>query len=462
MSLKLPPAFLERMKDFLGDDYAAFLASFDQPAKIGLRINTLKVSPEKFKSLNPFPSYPVPWDATGFIIPPGHQPGKHPYHIAGLYYLQDPAAMAVTALMSPRPGERVLDLAAAPGGKTTHIAAHMAGEGLLVANDIFEHRVRILTRNLARWGARNTVVLNETPQHLVDHFGAFFDRVLVDAPCSGEGMFRKDPAMRKVWIPKHIQDFASRQDMIMKSAAKLVRPGGWLVYVTCTFAPEEDEGTLARFLGTHPEFEMVTIPQMEGFSPGRPDWLPDSNLERLNLDRALRLWPHKSLGEGHFIAVLQREQDHRVVQNLGSSPIKALPADALPYIDQFFEQTLHWKPAADSLTLKGNQLYVVPPDCPNLDGLRVVDWGWCMGTLKKARFEPSHALGLGLRAADFKFTLPLTVHAKETGNYLRGDVLSSPGPDGWVMVTVDDFPLGWGKRVQGRLKPRLPTWLHQF
>jgi len=462
MSLKLPPAFLKRMKDYLGDDYAAFLASYDHPSNIGLRINTLKITPEEFETISPFPLDPVPWEPAGFLIPPGHHPGKHPYHVAGLYYLQDPAAMAVAALMSPQPGERVLDLAAAPGGKTTHIAARMAGEGLLVANDIFEHRVRSLTRNLARWGTRNTVVLNETTKHLAEFFGPFFDRVLVDAPCSGEGMFRKDPAMRKVWIPKHIRDYAARQDVIMDSAAQLVRPGGMLVYVTCTFAPEEDEGTLARFLQTHPDFELAALPQMAGFSPGRPDWLSDCDLSSLNLDRALRLWPHKSLGEGHFIAVLERVQDNSVIHNPAPPHFKSLPAEAHHLIEQFFDHTLDWKPKAENLTLKGSQLYTLPPDCPNLDGLRVVHWGWWLGTVKKKRFEPSHALGLGLRAADFKLTLPLAAQAQETALYLRGDVLPSPGPDGWVMVTVDDFPLGWGKRVQGRLKPRLPSWLHQF
>ncbi|MBE9523525.1 MAG: RsmB/NOP family class I SAM-dependent RNA methyltransferase [Chloroflexi bacterium] len=460
MSLNLPPAFLERMQEFLGDEYAAFLASYDHPANIGLRVNTLKITPEQFEAISPFPLNPIPWTSAGFLIPPDHHPGKHAYHTAGLYYLQDPAAMAVAELMAPQPGERVLDLAAAPGGKSTHIAALMSGEGLLVVNDLLKHRLRSLTRNLARWGARNTVVLNETPERLAEHFGPFFDRVLVDAPCSGEGMFRKDPAMRKVWIPKHIQEYAARQDLILQHAAGLVRPGGKLVYVTCTFSPEEDEGTLARFLGEHPDFEMAVQPQWDGFDPGRPEWLPGVNMPSLN--RAVRLWPHKSLGEGHFIAVMERNQNGAAANSHPPQHPKSLPAEASSSIEYFFDHTLRWQVPTKKLALKGNQLYAVPDGCPNLHGLRVTQWGWWIGTVKKKRFEPAHGFGMGLRSVDFRQTLPLTAQDRETALYLRGDVLPSSGPDGWVMITVDGFPLGWGKRVQGRIKPRLPSWLHQF
>ncbi|MBG7610037.1 MAG: RsmB/NOP family class I SAM-dependent RNA methyltransferase [Anaerolineae bacterium] len=460
MDLNLPTAFLERMKNTLGDGYAAFLASYDQPASTGLRINTLKITPEQFAAISPFPLEPIPWSSAGFTVPPHLNPGKHVYHAAGLYYLQDPAAMAVAALMAPQPGERVLDLAAAPGGKATHIAALMSGEGLLVVNDLLEHRLRALTRNLARWGARNTVVLNETPQRLVEHFGPFFDRVLVDAPCSGEGMFRKDPAMRKFWIPKHIQEYAARQRELLQSAAYLVRPGGKLVYVTCTFSPEENEGTLAQFLRTNNDFEITSLPLSAGFSPGRPDWLPGVDMP--SLERAVRLWPHKSIGEGHFIAVMERNNQGNRTREQSRWHPKPLPREARDLIRIFMDQTLSWQAPTQRFSLKGIQLYAIPEDCPNLNGLRVTQWGWWIGTVKKKRFEPVHGFGMGLRAMDFHHTLPLTTHAPQTASYLRGDVLPSPGPDAWVMITVDDFPLGWGKRVQGRIKPRLPSWLHQF
>ncbi len=357
MSPNLPPAFLERMKKYLGDDYAAFLASYDQPPNIGLRINTLKISPETFAAISPFQLHAIPWTSAGFLIPPDQYPGKHPYHVAGLYYLQDPSAMAVAELMAPQPGERVLDLAAAPGGKATHIAALMAGQGLLVVNDIFKHRLHSLTRNLARWGVRNAVVLNETPERLAQHFGPFFDRVLVDAPCSGEGMFRKDSAMRKVWIPKNIQDYAARQDIILQSAARLVRPGGKLVYVTCTFSPEENEGTLARFLHTHSEFEMAALSQMAGFAPGRPDWL--EGLDMPSLQRAVRLWPHKSLGEGHFIAVMERNQNGSAIRVHAPQHLKSLPAEAHSSIERFFDDTLYWQSLKQNFALKGNQLFAI-------------------------------------------------------------------------------------------------------
>ncbi len=456
----LPPLFLSRMKDQLGDEYAAFLVSYDQPPDVGLRVNTLKLSPEEFKRVSPFQLTPIPWAPAGFVVPPNSRPGKHPYHAAGLYYLQDPSAMAVAELMSPRPAERVLDLAAAPGGKTTHIAALMGGGGLVVANDIHSRRAQVLAKNLERWGACNTVVLNETPPRLVEHFGAYFDRVVVDAPCSGEGMFRKDPEARAEWTPRLVESCAVRQDAILLDAAKLVRPGGVLVYATCTFAPEEDEGTIARFLDSHPQFELIASPQFSGFSSGRPDWLGERATGSQVLQRTVRLWPHKAPGEGHFIALLKKEDTGN---RKSMSPIPhTLPPEAGQYFQGFCDETLNWGPLEDRLALFGSHLYQIPSDCPDLHGLKVIHWGWWLGTMKKKRFEPSHALAMGLRAEDVHHTLPLKLDDPSVDSYLRGEVLASPGEKGWVLVTIDGFPLGWGKRVQGRLKTHLPKWLRQF
>ena len=216
----LHKAFLSRMQAQLGDDYAAFLCSYEQPPDVGLRVNTLKLTPAQFTALAPDllppnPLSPIPWAPAGLTLPPDSRPGKHPYHAAGLYYMQDPAAQAVTELLAPQPGERILDLSAAPGGKATHIAAKLQGQGLLVANDIHPGRVRDLARNIERWGAQNVVITNEAPPRLADHFGAYFDRVLVDAPCSGEGMFSKDPAVRGAWAPSLVKNYALRQGLIL-------------------------------------------------------------------------------------------------------------------------------------------------------------------------------------------------------------------------------------------------------
>jgi 16S rRNA C967 or C1407 C5-methylase (RsmB/RsmF family)/NOL1/NOP2/fmu family ribosome biogenesis protein len=458
----LPSEFLSRMQAQLGPDYADFLASYDQPPDVGLRVNTLKLSPEQFNALTSDPLTPIPWCPAGFIASPEVRPGKHPYHAAGLYYLQDPAAQAVAELLAPQPGERVLDLSAAPGGKTTHLAALMQNQGLLVANDVHPKRVRDLAKNVERWGAHNVAITNAMPPQLVAHFGAFFNRVLVDAPCSGEGMFRKDPAVRGEWLPKLVESCALRQDAILEDAAKLVHPGGILGYSTCTFAPQEDEGTLARFLAAHADFELAATPQFPGFERGHPEWLETAD-PAVGLERAVRLWPHKAPGEGHFIALLRRAEDADA--HPGYRPAfhpAGLPAEAQRDFAAFAESTLSWQPPQNRLALLGSYVYLVPEDLPDLRGLSVIHWGWWLGTAKKNRFEPSHALAMGLRATDVRQTWPLMTADPALERYLRGEVLPCEGPNGWVLVTVDGFPLGWGKRVQGRLKSHLPTWLRRM
>lgn len=288
----VPPRFLERMRALLGEEYPQLAALYAAPPTHGLRVNTLKLTPDRFSELSPFPITPLPYSPAGFLVDDEARPGKHPYHAAGLYYLQDPHAQAVAEILAPQPGERVLDLAAAPGGKTTHLASKMQHQGVLVANEIKTKRVGHLAANLERWGERNVAVTNETPERLADFFGPFFDRVLVDAPCSGEGMFRKDPAARQDWSEEMIAGCAARQSAILRVAARLVRPGGWLCYATCTFAPEEDEDIVRRFLDDHMDFEIVRDTCF-GNDPG-------------NTTHGLRLWPHHSPGEGHFIALLQR------------------------------------------------------------------------------------------------------------------------------------------------------------
>jgi NOL1/NOP2/sun family putative RNA methylase len=456
----LHPQYLSRMQKLLGAEYADFLACYDQPADVGLRVNTLKLGVKDFQAISPFQLTPIPWAPAGFRLPPDQRPGKHPYHTAGLYYVQDPAAMAVAELLDPQPGERVLDLAAAPGGKASHIAALMKGEGFLVANDLNQRRTQVMTKNLERWGARNLVILNETPAHLANHFGAYFDRVLVDAPCSGEGMFRKDPSASKEWQPDDVAKYAARQDILLAEAARLVRPGGTLVYATCTFAPPEDEGTIARFLDQHADFELVSPPGVAGFSSGHPEWIETG---QPGLAKTVRLWPHKAPGEGHFIAVLRKSGSPTDgVEALPPWHPDPMPPELEPYFQEFCDRSLKWSPEQGRLALKGAYLYQLPANGPDLTGLRVVHWGWWLGTMKKKRFEPSHALAMGLEKQDFLQTLDLKLGSRELDAYLRGEVLSSAGENAWVMITLDGFPLGWGKRVHGRLKTHLPKWLRQF
>ena len=454
----LPSAYLDRMKGMLGEEYDSFMAHYEDPPSVGLRVNTLKLNPQAFVNLWPDALTPIPWTQSGFTLPPDSRPGKHPYHAAGLYYLQDPAAMAVAEVLDPQPGERVLDLSAAPGGKSTHLAAKLGNQGLLVANDIHPRRVKDLAKNLERWGTRNTIILNETPSRLVEHFGAYFDKVLVDAPCSGEGMFRKDPAARQEWTPKLVESCAIRQDGIMRDAARLVRPGGCLAYATCTFAPEEDEGTVTRFLQEHPDYQLVDIAMADGRVPEFTQQIEASYPPAMA--RTLRLWPHKVPGEGHFVALFQRSG------NANGDPVRLavanygpVPQEASSYLHSFLEDVMNWRPSMERLALHGTYLYQLPERMPELSGLRVIHWGFWLGMVKVKRFEPSHALALGLTPGDFRQVIDLTAEDARIMAYLHGEVLPIPGPDGWVLVAVDGFPVGWGKRVQNRVKSHSPKWL---
>ncbi len=484
------------MAALLGDEYPAFLASYDTPASVGLRVNTLKIGVEAFLRLAPFDLRPVPWCPAGFVVitsppapllegetsppapllsgegrltPPslagkgagGLGPGKHPYHAAGLYYLQEPSAMAVAELLDPQPGERVLDLAAAPGGKATHIASLMQGQGLLIANEIHPQRAWELAGNLERWGARHVAVTNETPERLAERFPGFFDRVLVDAPCSGEGMMRRGEAARREWTPELVRGCALRQVAILEQAARLVRPGGRLIYATCTFNPEENEGTIARFLERHPEFALIEPQCRPGFSPGRPDWLSGQapGTSRSSLARAVRLWPHLAAGEGHFIAVLTRADDAPTAPPPRPWRPAAVPRPVAAAYRAFCAAHLTAPPAVEHLALVGSYLYALPPGLPDLTGLRYLHPGWWLGTIKKDRVEPSHALALGLNCQDAQRVLDLPADDPALAAYLRGETLTSCGEEGWTLVAVDGFPIGWARRTAGRLRNHYPKGL---
>ncbi len=440
----LPPEFLRQMAELLGDEFSAFLASYAQPAVSGLRVNTLKLSPVTFRGLSPFPLSPVPWCAAGFILPPEQEAGRHPFHAAGLYYLQDPSAMAVAELLAAQPGERVLDLCAAPGGKATHLAAQLQGEGLLVANEVIPARAHVLTENLERCGATNAIITVEPPERLAARWPGYFDRVLVDAPCSGEGMFRKSDTARQEWQPEQVAGCALRQSRILEDAAALVRPGGMLAYATCTFALEENEGVILDFLARHPEFASVHSPLQPGFRRG------------ILGDVGIRLWPHLVPGEGHYIALLRRQ---------GDTPPASAPArrqqmarEAVRAFAAFCAENLR-RVLPVQLYAVGAALYHLPPDTPDLAGLRYMRPGWELGTVRKDRFEPAHALALGLSAADAQRTLDLAPDDEQVRRYLQGEVLDAPGEAGWLLVTVAGYPLGWGKRVGRQVKNHYPRAL---
>ena len=429
----LPEAFLTRIQQQLEDEYPLFLDSLDRPRAVALRFNPLKGDAPAL----PFVQDPVPWEPQGFYYDPEARPGLHPYHEAGVYYLQEASAMAPVALLAPQPGEWVCDLCAAPGGKTTQIAGYMKGEGFLLCNEINPKRAKILSRNIERLGIANALVTNEHPGRLAERLAGCFDRVLIDAPCSGEGMFRKEEAAVTDWSPETVEMCARRQAEILHSGAQLVRPGGRLVYSTCTFAPAENELAIGQFLETHPDFhpEPVDAPWFTPAGTG-----------------CFRLWPHKLLGEGHFAAVLRREgDDHR--EEPGEEAAQKLPREWLD-----FARELGIKLPQGKAVSFGQSLYWAPEGMPSLRGLKVERPGLELGTLKKNRFEPSHALALWLNACNQ--THDLHADSPDTAAYMAGNVIPS-SLRGWTLIRVGGYSIGWGKGDGNWLKNHYPKGLRR-
>ena len=428
----LPEAFLERMKRQLGDEYERYLDSLNRSRAVALRFNPLKGEIPQL----PFVGQPVPWEPMGYYYDPDARPGLHVFHEAGVYYLQEASAMAPVALLDPKPGERVCDLCAAPGGKTTQIAGRMMGRGFLLCNEINPKRAKILSRNIERMAVSNALVTNEHPATLAQRFAGFFDRVLVDAPCSGEGMFRKEEAAVTDWSQETVEMCARRQAEILNSAAALVRPGGHLVYSTCTFSLEEDEQAVARFLENHPEFvpETVDAPWFEAGENG-----------------SFRLWPHKLLGEGHFAAVLRKME--------GSEESTVIPAgEKLPKTWQPFAASLGIRLPDGKAATFGDTLYWAPPDMPDIRKLKVLRPGLELGTVKKDRFEPAHALALWLKTCENQQDDP--ADSEEISAYLRGDVVPST-QKGWCLVSAGGYSIGWGKGDGRVLKNHYPKGLRR-
>lgn len=482
MSGYLPIAFTTKMKSLLGDEFDRFMASYEDPRVYGLRINRLKLDAGEWKSLSPMGEAvrPIPWAPDGFYYEEGARPGKHPHYHAGLYYIQEPSAMAPVELLHVRPGHRVLDLCAAPGGKSTQIAAKLQGSGLLVSNDNARERTKALAKNIELAGVRNAVVLNEEPSALSPVFRGWFDRILVDAPCSGEGMFRKDESMIAEWEKHSIERCSVMQRHILRDAADMLAPGGVLVYSTCTFSPEENEAQIAELLAEYPDFEVVQVHHQYGWKPGRPDWAGEAG-EKLSAEQAaslagtVRLWPHHMEGEGHYAAVLTRkgaasaeerpfddtparqDEEHgkrkkakgnagaalRAAERKGSRGAKDAgklhrnggsgrhagrgqteTVDAAELWHLFAEQELSDGIAnSGSVQCFGSRVYLQPEGLPSLDGLRVVRAGWYVGEAGRGKFEPSQALAMGLRQREAARSLDFRSDDLDVIRYLKGETL---------------------------------------
>lgn len=472
----LPQEFEQRMQKMLQAEYSDFRKSFEDSHVQSLRRNPLKGSREDFLEKMPFELEQTAWEKNGFYYKEEAQPGKHPLHEAGAYYIQEASAMAPAVYVDAKPGERVLDLCAAPGGKSTQIGAAMGGEGILVCNEIHPARAKILSENIERMGICSALVTNETPEKLAEHFPGYFDKILVDAPCSGEGMFRKHPEACSEWSLENVEMCAGRQDGILDCAARMLRDGGRLVYSTCTFAPAENEGSVLRFLKRHPEFFIEDAERFEGMKPGNPEWAraygflgeaaeePFFEVHGRELERTIRLFPHHLKGEGHYLAVLQKgSAAQEKVRGRSLYGIqKGIPEKDCRAWREFEAENLRIR--LDGIFLRfGDQIYAAPKELPALQGLKVLRPGLHLGTLKKDRFEPSHALALALGRKDVLRCAELAEEDfSKAKQWIGGMTVPWDGEKGWYLVTADGYSLGWGKLAGGILKNHYPKGLRKI
>ena len=425
---KLPRAFVQQMERELGPDAPAFFSTYNEESSVGLRVSSRK----GWKPDADFES--VPWCRTGYYVPNGLRMGKEPLHAAGAYYLQEPSAMAPVEALGVQPGMRVLDLCAAPGGKSTQIADHLAGKGVLVTNEIHPARARILLENIERMGVTNAVVLNEKPARIAAAFGAWFDAVLVDAPCSGEGMFRRDPDAISQWSEDAPQMCHERQLEILESAARCLKGGGTMVYSTCTYNHIENEETIAAFLETHPDFELDDSLSLPGV-PCRGGMA--------------HLYPHQLRGEGHFLARLHKKG----TEESFLEPMEGEKLDAR--CGKFLSEVMPEYAVRKSF-VQGEWIYALPEEMPQMTGLRILRAGVQIGRLASGRMEPAHALALAAESAQVKNRVD--VSREDALKFLRGETLPGDFP-GWGLVSYEGLALGWGKGSNGQIKNHVPKGL---
>ncbi|MFV0364338.1 MAG: RsmF rRNA methyltransferase first C-terminal domain-containing protein [Suipraeoptans sp.] len=439
--MDLPVSYREKMKEILGDDYSSYIESFDDPNLFGLRVNNLKISTEDFLNISPFELTPIPWIENGFYYDGNkYTPGKHPYYHAGLYYLQEPSAMTPANRLPISEGEKVLDLCAAPGGKATELGVKLHNTGLLVANDISNSRAKGLLKNIEVFGINNVLVLSEDPGQLVERFYEYFDKILLDAPCSGEGMFRKDTKMINSWIERGPNYYSVIQKKLIREALSMLKPGGLLMYSTCTFDICENEDIISSVLKEYDNIELEEI------SP----WYSDFTHGFLN--KTVRLFPHTIKGEGHFMALLHKtistNNNIHVKKNLKTNKI-SIPNEALEFLNDIkikFDNT--------NFTLINDNLLYEPSNSYSKKGLRFLRTGLLLGEIKRKRFEPSQSLATSLRMDQFKRVINLNIDDDRVIKYLKGETLETEASNDnkYYLVCVESYPLGWAKGNNKLLK----------
>lgn len=520
----LPQLFEDKMRGLLKENFIEYKESFEKEHFSGLRINTLKMNQEDVSTIIPIAVEKISYIPNGYYFNSMEQPARHPYYHAGLYYLQEPSAMTPASFLPITPGDKVLDICAAPGGKSTELAAKLQGKGLLVTNDISNSRAKALLKNIELFGVHNAIVMSESPDKMEGYFTEYFDKILVDAPCSGEGMFRKIPSMIKNWEEVGVDYYCKLQKDIIISAAKMLKKGGMLLFSTCTFSPEENEGTIHYLLEQFPEFKVVSPYNyisdenldFVGFDNGHPDWIEGSP----QIKNAVRLWPHKINGEGHFICLLQKgevpslraelkawgeeevsiliedtllsEEKHKAHKNKkvktdkhsgnlsksvsrdgyskhGKNERNSEKSSYASNVEEILElkevkeflSNLSLEFERSRLLYLDEKLYYLPEESPNLKGLRLLRNGLLIGEIKKNRFEASHCLALAIKADEYSKRIDYNLDSIDVIKYLKGETMevSEELESGLYLICVEHYPLGWAKISGGILKNKYnPGW----
>lgn len=436
--MQLPESYQKKMQTLFQEDYQDYLESFNHSPYLGIRINTSKISVEDFIKLSPFQLDAIPWCKNGFYVNKDAQVSKHPYYYAGLYYIQEPSAMFPASSLPIEKGDFVLDTCAAPGGKSTELAAKLDGTGFLLCNDISHSRCLALLKNIERFGFKNTYISSEDLVQLSQKLPHFFDKILIDAPCSGEGMFRKDPSLIKSWMERDSSYYVPIQKEILKAASSLLKPGGKILYSTCTFSSEENEEVIQSLLDEDSSFSLDQLPSISGFQEG------------IQLKECRRLYPHKIKGEGHFAALIQKagqSKSNKINKKVSMTSNKEFQA-FLKEIDYPWEY--------GSFIEKKGFIYFETNLSNDLKKIRLVRSGLLMGEIKKNRFEPSQALASFLKPNQFKQSISLSRDDQRILKYLKGETIDVSNLNskmkGWVLVCVDGYSLGFGKISQGIIK----------
>ncbi len=438
--MKLPEHYIQHMQELLQEDFDAYLSAMEEKPANALRVNTMKISVEEFLAIAPFDLTPVPWCSTGFYYSEKDRPGTHPYYYAGLYYMQEASAMVPAQILPVEEGDIVLDACCAPGGKSTALACKMHGTGVLISNDISISRQNATVKNMERFGVTNAYITAADLNDLAKRFPESFDKILLDAPCSGEGMFRRDPSLIKAWEEHGSAYYAPLQKELITAAGRMLKKGGTMVYSTCTFAKEEDEEVVQYLCSTFPDMHVIAIDgRHEAFMPGILE----------GYEACARLYPHKLHGEGHFAALIHK--DGISEKTMADSPAAAIPKEAKEFMKLLSERMKKGR-----LVIRNEQVYRLPDSELDTDGIRMVRSGLHLGTIRNGRFEPSQALAFACTDADFTNCIHLDKDDPRVMKYLRGEtVFAEDGKDGWVLVCMERWPLGFGRKQGNSIKNKI-------